>query len=64
MINFTYYACVYLEKFTIHPIKEIVPLYYLFNYITNGDEKKALSIDKLRDYAVKLVSMFIIIASL
>lgn len=46
--------CMYLERFTIHPVKEIAPLYYLFNYISNEEEQEALKIDSIKEYAIYL----------
>ena len=50
--------CMYLERFTIHPIKEIAQLYYLFMYISNEEEGEALMMDSIKDYAIYLVTMF------
>ena len=50
--------CVYLERFTITPIKDIAPLYYLFNYVTKEEEHKALQLKGIKDFALKLVSIF------
>ena len=55
--------CVYLERFTVNAIKDTVPLYYLFNYISKDEEGKALLLDRIKDYAIQLVNMFRISAS-
>ena len=46
--------CMNLERFTIHPIKEIAPLYYLFTYISNEEfEGEALMMDSINRYDCK-----------